>query len=157
MTDQRPLAGLIRRPIATIIDFLLIPLFGFILMLVSGAMEHAEAYAGNQLFIRPLLLGISSYVLVNGWLLYSRGQTLGKAIMGVTILSEKTGEKASILSLLIRSLFFPTLYLTIPPLMGITSFFLPWIALMVVLDQMFIFGKNRQCLHDYLCGTIVVR
>jgi uncharacterized RDD family membrane protein YckC len=157
MTDQRPLAGLIRRPLATIIDFILIPVFAFLLMLVSGAMEHAEAYAGSQFIIRPIILGVASYVLVNGWLLFSRGQTVGKALMGITILSEKTGEKAALPSLLIRALFFPTLYLVIPAILGITSFFLPWLALIVVLDQMFVFGKKRQCLHDVVCGTTVAR
>lgn len=157
MTDQRPLAGLIRRPIATIIDFILIPVFAFLLMLVSGAMEHAEAYAGNQMIIRPIILGIASYLLVNGWLLLTKGQTVGKALMGLTILSEKTNEKASLRSLLIRALFFPTLYLVIPAILGITAFFLPWLVLIVLIDQMFIFGEKRQCLHDIICGTSIVR
>ena len=156
MIDQRPLAGLVRRSLATIIDFVLIPVSGFLIMLVTGAMEHAEAYAGNQMIIRPILLGIASYLLVNGWLLLTKGQTVGKAVMGVAILSEKTREKASVPSLLIRALFFPTLYLAIAPVLGITAFFLPWLALIVVIDQVFIFGKKRQCLHDIICGTRVV-
>jgi uncharacterized RDD family membrane protein YckC len=157
MTDKRPLAGLIRRPIATIIDFILVPVFGFLFMLVSGAMEHAEAYAGNQMIIRPIMLGIASYLLVNGWLLFTKGQTIGKALMGLTILSDKTNQKASLQSLLLRALFFPTLYLLIPAILGMTVFFLPWLALLVVIDQIFIFGKKRQCLHDVMCGTNVVR
>lgn len=75
-------------------DFLVVPAVSFIIMLVSGAMETASAYAGVQPFIRPVLLGIAGYLVVNGWLLYARGQTLGKLIAKIQIVDAGSGEIA---------------------------------------------------------------
>jgi len=47
----------------------------------------------------------------------------------------------------IRALFFPLLFVGILP-------FLIWIP---ALDLISIFGKQRRCVHDYFCGTIVVK
>jgi uncharacterized RDD family membrane protein YckC len=93
-------------------------------------------------------LGLASYLLLNLWLLWARGQTLGKAIMGIMIVTAKTGTKAPLWRLFFRGLFFPTLYLIV---------LIPFIALIPVIDQAFIFGKSRRCIHDWICGTSVIQ
>lgn len=144
MTER---AGLGRRLVATLIDLFAVPLASIVVMLVSGVFEHAEAYAGKQIYLRGFLLGVAGYLLVNGWLLHARGQTLGKAIVGIMIVSSGTSQLAPLWKLvLIRALFFPTLYLV---------FFFP-LTLIAVIDQAFIFGKQRRCLHDLVSGTAVV-
>lgn len=147
MTDNSPLAGRGRRLVATLIDMLIVPLASFLVLWVTGAFENAEAYARDQIVIRGFLLGIAGYLLVNGWLLHARGQTLGKAVMGIMIVSNGTSVQAPLWKLVvIRALFFPTLYVV---------FFFP-LTLIAIVDQAFIFGKQRRCLHDLLCGTSVV-
>lgn len=147
MTDTSPLAGRGRRLVATLIDLFVVPLVSVLVLLVSGVFENAEAYAGNQIYIRGFLLGVAGYLLINGWLLHTRGQTLGKTIMGIMIVSNGTSTPAPLWRLvLIRALFFPTLYLV---------FFFP-LTLIAIIDQAFIFGKKRRCLHDLVCGTSVV-
>ncbi|MCZ6643039.1 MAG: RDD family protein [Gammaproteobacteria bacterium] len=147
MADTATLAGRGRRLVATFIDMLVVPLVSFLVLLVTGAFEDAEAYAINQIVIRGFLLGVLGYLLVNGWLLYARGQTLGKAIVGITIVSNGTSNQAPFWKLVvIRALFFPTLYVV---------FFFP-LTLIAIVDQAFIFGKQRRCLHDLVCGTSVV-
>ena len=147
MTDSLPLAGRGRRLVATLIDLFVVPVASLLILLVSGVFESAEAYAGNQIYIRGFLLGVTGYLIVNGWLLYARGQTIGKAVMGLMIVSNGTSEQAPFWKLvIIRPLFFPALYLVVVfPL-----------TLIAVIDQVFIFGKQRRCLHDLLSGTSVV-
>ncbi|MEE4284386.1 MAG: RDD family protein [Pseudomonadales bacterium] len=140
-----------RRIIASSIDFVLVPLVSFLVMLVSGAMETADAYAGNQIWLRGIGLGVAGYLLINGWLLHRRGQTVGKMVMGIMIVDAQSGEKAAWWRLIaIRALFFPLLYL--PLLYSIVGL---W-ALLPLLDQAFALRRDRRCLHDLAAGTAVV-
>lgn len=148
MSVDLPLAGRGRRFAATLIDAVLVPVVAILLMLVTGVLEHAEDWSASAMpIMRMLALAMASYLILNLWLLWQRGQTAGKAIMGVEIVATKTGEKASLWRLFIRALFFPTLYL-------IAS---PYTAILPLADQAFIFGRQRRCLHDLICGTSVVR
>ena len=148
---SKPSASIIRRVIATGVDFLVVPAVSFIIMLVSGAMETASAYAGVQPFIRPVLLGIAGYLVVNGWLLYARGQTLGKLIAKIQIVDAASGEIAPLWKLVfIRGWFFALLYLPL----GYS--FVGVIALLPVIDLGFALRSDRRCLHDLLCSTRVV-
>lgn len=136
-----------RRILASTIDFILVPTVAILLMLVTGVLEHADDYTGYQPLIRGFLLGLSSYLILNGWLLWQRGQTVGKAVMGIAIVSADDASKLSIWKLLlIRAWFFPLLYIG----------FLGWFVLLPLLDLIWILKKDRRCLHDYLCGSAVV-
>ena len=148
MSAQFEPAGRGRRLAATAIDFVAVPTLALLIMLVTGVLEHADDFVGNQVLVRALLLGTSSYLLLNGWLLVKRGQTLGKAITGIKIIMH-TPEGSSPLfrTLAARALFFPIAYLI----------FLPGPCLVPIIDQAFIFGKSRRTLHDRICQTSVVR
>jgi uncharacterized RDD family membrane protein YckC len=148
MSAQLVLAGRGRRLSATFIDVLLVPLLAIGIMLVTGVLEHAADWSASaRPLLRMIALGIASYLILNGWLLWNRGQTVGKAIMGIAIVSTRSGERAAFWRLSIRALFFPTLYLIVSP----------WTAPVPLIDQLLIFGKRRRCLHDLLCGTSVIR
>ena len=149
MTVELELAGRGRRIAATLIDIVLVPVVAIFIMLVTRVLEHAQDWTENAMPIARMLgLGLASYLLLNGWLLGTRGQTAGKAIMGIAIVSTATGAKAPLWKLLlIRFWFFPALYMI----------FSPYTAIVPLVDQIFIFGKQRRCLHDLLCGTSVVR
>jgi uncharacterized RDD family membrane protein YckC len=142
----------IRRLLATTIDFILVPVCALLIMLVTGALEHAEDYAGGyQVPVRILVLGVSSYLSLNGWLLYRRGETVGKSLLGIKIVSAHSGTRPALWKLLcLRAPFFPLLYLVI--FYGFT----PWLVLVPLLDLIFMLGKQRRCLHDYAAGTFVV-
>ncbi len=144
-----PLAGRGRRLAATLIDMVLVPAFAIVLMLVTGVLEHADAWApGGGAYVRMLLLGLASYVLLNLYLLWARGQTVGKAALGIAIVQAKDGAKAPLWRLVIRGLFFPTLYMII---------LIPFVSLIPVIDQALIFRKDRRTGHDWASGTSVVR
>lgn len=147
-----------RRVLALTIDALVVPLVSFMVMLVSGAMEHAQAYAGIQPLLRPVLLGIVGYLLVNGWWLASSGQTLGKKILGLKIVQTNNTHKPPLWKLIcIRGPFFVLVY---APLAVLT---LGWslagvgIAAAAVINLIPALGKDRRCLHDLLAGTVVVK
>lgn len=149
MTVELSLAGRGRRIAATLIDFVLVPVVAIFIMLVTRVLEHAQDWTDSAMpVVRMIALGFVSYLLLNGLLLATRGQTVGKAVMGITIVSTTTGTKAPLWKLLlIRFWFFPALYLV----------FSPYTAIVPLVDQIFIFRKQRRCLHDLLCGTSVVR
>ena len=92
-----------------------------------------------------LSAGVASYLLLNGWLLWQKGQTLGKYWLKVKIVSSKDCETASIWKpIFVRALFFPL------PLLVLVGF-----SYFVLVDLIFIFGKDRRCLHDYAADTFV--
>lgn len=157
MSNGLALAGRFRRLIATGIDMLLVPTLTLLLVMISGVVENAEAYGGEgwelQMFVKVFGLAVVAYLLLNGITLWRRGQTLGKLFLGIAIVPANTNdhwttEPAPFWKLIcIRALFFPLLFVVIAP----------WLALLPVIDQLFIFGKRRRCIHDLAAGTVVVR
>jgi uncharacterized RDD family membrane protein YckC len=129
------LAGRGRRLVATIIDALIVPMTAFALMMITGAYEHAEDYVGNRPIVSAILLAVGGYVVPNGWLLYRRGQTIGKLIFGVMMVEKSTDA--------------------VPPLWRLFARGLVFLALSVI-DVVFIFRRDRACLHDLICSTRVV-
>ena len=149
MSEPLVLAGRTRRLIATIIDAVLVPGLTVVLVMLTNVAEDAEDYASNAWMLWALLLAVVSYLILNGALLWRRGQTLGKWITGIAIVpaDAQVFEPASWWKLiLVRALFFPMLFALLPP----------WILIPIV-DQATIFNRSRRCLHDYAAGTKVVR
>ncbi len=143
-------AAVWRRLVATGIDFVAVPAMSFLVMWVSGVMEHAAAYAGNQPLIRGIGLGIVGYLILNGWLLASRGQTLGKWCTGIKLVGKDGNKPAWWRLIFIRALFFPLLYL--PLLYAVFGLF----ALLPLIDVLHALRADRRCLHDMAAGTRVV-
>ncbi len=147
------------RLFATAIDAVLVPGLTLFLVMLTGVVEHAEDFVDRWWVFHVLLLGIASYLLLNGYLLWHRGQTLGKALLGIAVvrapayltgLPDGTFETVPVAFwklLCIRALFFPLLFVGI----------VPYFTILPLLDQLFIFGRQRRCLHDWISGTLVVR
>lgn len=145
--DER-LAGRGRRLVATLIDMLLVPALTMLLVMITGVMEHAEAYRNSMWMLNVFLLAVLSYLILNGYWLFTRGQTVGKRVMQVAIVATTSGERAPFWKLVcIRALFFPLLF-------GVIS---PILAALPLVDQLFVFRRNRRCVHDLAAGTSVVK
>ena len=157
MSKDIALAGRFRRLVATLIDMVLVPALTLLLVMITGVVENAEAYGGEgwelQMFLQVFGLAVLAYLLLNGFTLWRRGQTLGKLLLGIAIVpaaakGDAPTQPAALWRLIcIRALFFPLLFL-LP---------LPWLTLIPAIDQLCIFGKRRRCLHDLASGTQVVR
>ena len=141
------LAGRGRRFVATLIDALLAPALTVFLVMITGVVEHAEDYQDMMLALNVFLLAVLSYLALNGYWLLKRGQTVGKRLMKLAIVSTATGQRAPFWKLIaVRAPFFPLLFLIVaPPL-----------ALLPIVDQLFVFTKSRRCIHDLAAGTSVV-
>ncbi len=143
---EERLAGRGRRLVATLIDMLLVPALTVLLIMITGVVEHAEDYRNAIWLLNVFLLAVLSYLILNGYWLFTRGQTVGKRLMGIAIVAS-SGERAAFWKLVcIRALFFPLLFVVISPVL----------AWMPLIDQLFVFGKKRRCVHDLAAGTSVV-
>ncbi len=92
-------------------------------------------------------VGFGVYCLVHGYFLFKSSQTVGKMLMHIRVEDLATGERTPGWKLLLlRSL--PITILSQIPIVG------PWLG---VFDVVFIFRKNKRCLHDYVAGTVVVK
>ena len=124
------------------------------LVLFTGVVEDAEDYTTNLWMLQVLLLAVTSYLVLNGYFLWRAGQTIGKKLLGIAIVTYRneefvggTSTKASLWKLIcIRAWFFPLIFTALTPL-----------AFLPLLDQILIFTKKRRCLHDLCAGTIVIR
>ena len=141
------LAGRGRRLVATLIDMVLVPALSVLLIMITGVMEHAEDYRNAMWVLWAFLLAVLSYLLLNGYWLFTRGQTVGKRVMRIAIVDAASGERAPFWKLIgIRALAFPLLFTVISP-------FLAWLP---IVDHLFVLRKNRRCVHDLAAGTSVV-
>lgn len=93
------------------------------------------------------LLQVASYVALNAYLLATRGQTIGKLIMGVRIV----GFHSSEIPPLTYSLIVREGGINLLGLLGTLG------MLVFLVNPLFIFNKDRRCLHDYWSSTKVIR
>ena len=124
-----------RRLVAWLIDLPLSPA-AFVVGILSADVDGPATAT-----LALLVLGIVGvpYQVV---LLRREGQTIGKLLLRIRIVDEETGVKGTVFSVVVLRYFVNWLLTLIPPY--------------VLIDHLFIFAKNRRCVHDYLAGTKVV-
>lgn len=93
-----------------------------------------------------LVLGFALFVLLQGYLLHTQGQTIGKKLLGMRIV-RTNGERATIGRLL-----------GLRYLVGWVLVMIPFAgAIYALVDCLMIFRDSRKCLHDNIADTIVVK
>ena len=117
------------------------------LMFATGYMDRAMQQQVNVLEVVLWTAGgFGIYIVIHGYLLATRGQTVGKFLVGVKIVDYDTGHLLNVVKLIgLRDL--PIGLISAVPCIG------PVIALVNIL---FIFGEEQRCLHDLIAGTRVV-
>ncbi len=140
-----------QRLAATGLDWSLITVVTLLVILATGVLEHAEDYANvGQSAVNAVLCGLPAYLILNGWLLWTRGQTAGKAAMSLMIVDHQTGNCASLWKLLFVRALIPVVVIAV-------GFIWELLWLLVLIDFCFIFRKDQRCLHDWIAGTRVVK
>lgn len=92
------------------------------------------------------VLGAGIFLAVHGYLLATRGQTVGKMIMKTQIVSD-SGELVPLGALILKRYV---------PLWIVAS--IPYVGGLICLgDALAIFRENRKCLHDEIAGTKVIQ
>ena len=115
----------------------------FALGIFDGIMEGIEPSIGMTLILG--LSGIIFFFLINYYFLASTGQTIGKKIVGIKIV-DLDGQLPSFSKAIVPRYL---VYL-VPgniPLIG---------QLFSIVNILFIFGKERRCIHDLVAKTRVV-
>ncbi|MET0792153.1 MAG: RDD family protein [Polyangiaceae bacterium] len=129
---------------------------GWISIAILGPLQYKFGFFHNFPNIQkptPLVsalwgaIGFAIYCLVHGYFLFKYSQTVGKRVMKIRVENLADGQRTPGWQLLVvRAL--PISAFEQIPVVG------PWLGLF---DVVFIFRKNRRCLHDYWAGTVVVK
>lgn len=108
------------------------------------ALNEGISIAEQSLYF---LMGFAQYLLVNGYLLHSRGQTVGKWVLGIKIVSANSNN---ILPL------WKVFFVRYVPFSIVAM--LPFVGLfLAIINDLFIFRKDKRCIHDHLAGSKVIR
>ena len=173
-------AGRFRRLLASLFDTLV--LVGvFVFFAVRGDIGYTSFIMAlsNELpvIVEWTLWFTAIFFVINGFLLFTRGQTVGKWMLGLHIVDSETGRRPALeklilyryvvfilLANLVSWFYIPDTVVsaTLPVIGQITLEGIPWpfpgtLLWVPVVDAAFIFSSSRRCLHDRLAGTIVVR
>jgi uncharacterized RDD family membrane protein YckC len=128
---------------AALIDGLLQGIVGIPLMfLITGASWRTLGDPGHKYQLVGISIGV--FIVLQGWLLATHGQTIGKKLLGLRIVMVD-GSRVPF-GRLIGLRYLPTTLLSQVPFVG-------WILGLV--DACLIFRASRRTLHDEIAGTIV--
>jgi uncharacterized RDD family membrane protein YckC len=155
-TGSDELASRSTRFVASIVD-------GFLLMGILLPTQYLTGYLDDVLSEEASLLdefamalmATGLMLILNGYLLAARGQTIGKLITNIQIVDSRSGNLLPFLRVYVYR------YLWILPL-ELTTIFIPGemddflVAFLSIMEVMMIFGAERRCLHDYIAGSKVV-
>jgi uncharacterized RDD family membrane protein YckC len=146
--DGIELGGRGTRLAAVIVDGVLMGLLLWLVSKVTPWNAFAPDMSGG-LFLalaKNLVIGCVAFVLVNGYLLVTQGQTVGKRLLGLRIV-RPDGERASAARVL-GARYGIGYAIGVVPFVG---------GLFGLIDMLLIFRESRQCLHDNIADTIVVK
>lgn len=132
---------------AAFLDGLLILAVLVPLQWALGVYDDFPAYQKDHL--RQALWGLGGFALtlaINGYLLATRAQTVGKAALGIKIVT-MDGTNADFWRIVTRRIL-PINVLSMIPVVG---------AFLPLVDSVAIFGSDKRCIHDRLANTRVVR
>ena len=155
--QEDQLAGRFTRFAAVLAD-------GFFLGIITVPVQIATGYVarsakGQTSWLESLamsLFGLGAFLLLNGYLLAKRGQTIGKMLTKIQIVSAEDGGLLSFLRV------YAYRYLWLLPLL-IVVLLIPGdrdnllVSVAVLVDSVLIFGSERRCLHDRIAGSKVVK
>jgi uncharacterized RDD family membrane protein YckC len=92
------------------------------------------------------ILALIAWCIITAWLVATNGQSIGKRLVGIKVV-RTDGSRAS----------FARIFLLRNVLNGLPNL-LPYVGwLYQLIDPLLIYQESRQCLHDKLADTIVVR
>ncbi|GGY72010.1 hypothetical protein GCM10011613_16170 [Cellvibrio zantedeschiae] len=117
------------------------------LMYFSGGLEGISKGIEQPIEYKLIMniVGIIVFVMLHGALLATKGQTIGKKIIGIKIV-DLNGDLPKIQTHLLKRYAVYFILGLIPTVGAFLSF----------LNILFIFGKEKRCVHDYIAGTKVV-
>lgn len=123
-----------------IVFFVLVPLFG-------SNLQTMSSLAYNPLYLAAgFILGQVVFLAVQGYLLATKGQTVGKLVAQTRIVNERTLKVPDFFPMYLKRYFLMAVIFSIPFIGGIVA----------IVNALLIFRTNHKCLHDDIAGTIVI-
>jgi len=153
---QGTLADRGTRLAASLIDGILMMGIVFPIYFLTGFWERAiKQQVGTLEMLGMSLMGAIIMLALNGYLLYTRGQTIGKLVLKIQIVDQASDKLLPFLRVYVfRYLWmlpFTIITILIPGLVDDQL-----VSLVGFIDAAFIFGAARLCLHDRIAGSKVV-
>ncbi len=145
------LATLSQRLIGAIIDALIMLPIAFVMGMILGVILIAVGIGPDNAMYNLLLtvfgavIGMGLFLVLNGYLLATRGQTIGKVVAKTRIVAED-GSLVPFGPLILKR-YVPVWVVSQIPLIG---------GVLALLNVLMIFRENRKCLHDDIAGTKVI-
>jgi uncharacterized RDD family membrane protein YckC len=143
------LAGRWIRLGATMIDAVVATLAFGVIALVSPINVFQPSLSSSSglwlLMVQNLVLGFILFLVIHGYLIATRGQTVGKALLKIRIV-RSDGSPASF-ARIVGLRYLTTSVLAAIPVVG---------TIYGLVDVLLIFRASRRCLHDQIADTIVV-
>ncbi|GJQ62020.1 MAG: hypothetical protein SCALA702_10730 [Melioribacteraceae bacterium] len=140
---------LAQRPVRLAAIFLdvavITPVIIYLIFFTDITSQYDKTRTDPLFFLMHLLFAQSLFLLLNGYFLYKYGQTIGKRLLKIKIVSVDNTRTPFIRVYWLRYFLF-ALCSGVPVLGFFFSIF----------DPLLIFRKDRRCLHDILAGTKVV-
>ena len=124
----------------------LIDAFIYFAVMLAIATIFSVSFTSQTDFEKAALMVLPLPLLIQGYFLATRGQSVAKIILGTRIL-RPDGSPVGAARIVGLRLVLPLLIGIIPVIGGIFSFFNP----------LMIFRESRRCLHDDIADTIVVK
>ena len=121
---------------------------GYLARVAAGGATPSEKIAWT-------VLGGLVFMMIQGYLLATRGQTIGKMLMQIQIVDAETQRLLPFIRVAVYRCYWWL------PLVAVAAF-IPGdlddllVGAASLLDASLIFGSARRCLHDYIAGSIVV-
>jgi uncharacterized RDD family membrane protein YckC len=135
--------GIIIAPISFVLGFGL----GMGLAVVMGP-DFVQSIGGNiVLQLVGWVLGVATYLLLNGYFLVSSGQTIGKKLLKIRVVRDGDTEVPDLTTTYFKRIFI-TQALSLIPILG---------GLYALVDALMIFSADQKCLHDQIAGTRVIK
>jgi uncharacterized RDD family membrane protein YckC len=149
-------ASRIKRLLARLIDeTMLLPIYA-VITYVAGMFLDSE-YISRPFIYGDIFFTLSRMIffLLNYKFLVADGQTVGKKLLSIQIITMDDKIPSLWKSFIARDFFLVLLYYAFRRI--ITVYFIrQYLSLFFLCDVIFIFHPDRRCIHDFLAGTKVI-
>ncbi len=149
-TENKPeqnLASRWKRLGAVLIDGFAAMLLSWPYMSHRGVLEVAAESGAIPLdmMLELALYGWVVFFVLHAYLLGTYGQTLGKKLLGIYIVTPE-GHKPDLWAIILKR-YAPVAFVAYIPVLG---------SILPTIDALFIFRSDKRCVHDMIAGTKVV-
>lgn len=101
---------------------------------------------GMTFNILATIYGFILFALIQSYFLKANGQTIGKKLTGIKIVSTQHADVS--VGEILGMRYLPISLITMLPIVG---------QILPLVDALFIFKKDRRCIHDMIAGTCVIK